>query len=249
MSNWAKAISTQISFVYIPIRKSANKINRDIIRACNYRVRLISSFVFSLQWMTFNEALLRAKNFGSGLISLGLTPGPKTFVCIYSQNRPEWILCEQGCYNFSLVLVPLYDTLGPDACAFIVNQTEAPLVVVEDDKKVNLLLDKAPKNLKKLVVIKPLRQATLQRAKNRGIDIHTFEEVEKLGAQKDQPELPPRPEDVCTICYTSGTTGNPKGVMLTHRNVLACIVSVCMQLGEFIFKSSVISLKVKSKSS
>lgn len=181
--------------------------------------------------MTFNEALLRAKNFGSGLISLGLAPGPKTFVCIYSQNRPEWILCEQGCYNFSLVLVPLYDTLGPDACAFIVNQTEAQLVVVEDDKKVNLLLDKAPKNLKKLVVIKPLRQATLQRAKNRGIDIHTFEEVEKLGAQKDQPELPPRPEDVCTICYTSGTTGNPKGVMLTHRNVLACIVSVCMQLG------------------
>lgn len=182
--------------------------------------------------MTFNEALLRAKNFGSGLISLGLKPGPKTFVCIYSQNRPEWILCEQGCYNHSLVLVPLYDTLGPDACAFIVNQTEAHLVVVEDDKKVNLLLDKAPRQLKKLVVIKPLRPATLQRAKNCGIQIFSFDEVEKLGALQDHPEVPPNPTDICTICYTSGTTGNPKGVVLSHQNVLACIVSVCAQLGE-----------------
>lgn len=184
--------------------------------------------------MNYNEALLRAKNFGSGLLALGLEPGQKTFVCIYSQNRPEWILCEQGCYNYSLVLVPLYDTLGPDACAFIVNQTESTIVVVEDDKKVNLLLDKAPKNLKKLIVIKQLRPATQQRAKNRGIDIHTFEEVEKLGASKDFPEVPPKPTDLCTICYTSGTTGNPKGVMLTHRNVLACIVCVNAQMGEFL---------------
>lgn len=79
--------------------------------------------------------------------------------------------------------------MGPDACAFIVNQTEAQLVVVEDDKKVNLLLDKAPKQLKKLVVIKPLRPQTLQRAKNRGIDIFMFDEVEKLGAQKNHPEV------------------------------------------------------------
>lgn len=95
--------------------------------------------------MNFNEALLRAKNFGSGLIALGLRPGPSTFVGIYSQNRPEWILFEQGCYCYSLVVVPLYDTLGPDACAFIIDQTEISVVVVEDDKKVNLILDKAPK--------------------------------------------------------------------------------------------------------
>jgi long-chain acyl-CoA synthetase len=69
------------------------------------------------QWMNYNEALLRAKNFGSGLIELGLRP--KNFIGIYSQNRPEWVLTEQGCYCYSLVLVPLYDTLGPDACAYI----------------------------------------------------------------------------------------------------------------------------------
>lgn len=189
--------------------------------------------------MNFNEALLRAKNFGSGLVALGLHPGPQTFVGIYSSNRPEWILFEQGCYSFSLVVVPLYDTLGPDACAFIINQTEIQLVVVEDDKKVNLLLDKAPRFLRKFVVIKPVRPNTLQRAKNRGIEIYSFDEVEKLGAQKDHPELPPQSGDICTICYTSGTTGNPKGVVLTHQNVLAGVVAVLLQLGKFYIECGV----------
>lgn len=88
---------------------------------------------------------MRAKNLGSGLISCGLSPGPQTLVGLYSQNCPEWILTEQACYSYSLVVVPLYDTLGPDACAYIINQAEISVVVCEDDKKCNLLLDKAPR--------------------------------------------------------------------------------------------------------
>uniref|UniRef100_A0A1L8DZ27 Long-chain-fatty-acid--CoA ligase n=1 Tax=Nyssomyia neivai TaxID=330878 RepID=A0A1L8DZ27_9DIPT len=182
------------------------------------------------QWMNFNETLLRAKNFGSGLMSLGVQP--HNLVGIYSQNRPEWILLEQGAYCYSLVIVPLYDTLGPDACAFIIKQTDMALVVVEDDKKANLLLDKSPKTLRKIVAIKPMRPATQQRARNRGIEIFSFDEVEKLGAQRAHVEIPPKPEDLCTICYTSGTTGNPKGVMLTHQNVVAGVCAVLLQLGD-----------------
>jgi len=74
------------------------------------------------QWLHYNETLLRAKNFGSGLVALGLNPSPNTYVGIYSQNCPEWILTEQGAYCYSMVIVPLYDTLGPDACAYIIKQ-------------------------------------------------------------------------------------------------------------------------------
>ncbi|KYM86229.1 Long-chain-fatty-acid--CoA ligase 5 [Atta colombica] len=184
------------------------------------------------QWLHYNETLLRAKNFGSGLVSLGLTPGQQTLVGLYSQNCPEWILTEQACYSYSLVVVPLYDTLGPDACAFIINQADINLVVCEDDQKCNLLLDKAPRCLRKLVVVKETRPATNQRAKNRGIELYKFDDIERLGAQRNHPELPPNPSDLCTICYTSGTTGNPKGVMLTHQNVMASNCAVIMQMGD-----------------
>ncbi|KOC60001.1 Long-chain-fatty-acid--CoA ligase 5 [Habropoda laboriosa] len=184
------------------------------------------------QWLHYNEALLRAKNFGSGLVTLGVAPGSHTLVGLYSQNCPEWILTEQACYTYSLIVVPLYDTLGPDACAFIINQAEINLVVCENDQKCNLLLDKAPRCLRKMVVIKEIKQTTIQRAKNRGVELLRFEDVERLGAQKNQPEYPPKVTDLCTICYTSGTTGNPKGVMLTHQNVMAGICAVLMQLGE-----------------
>ncbi|XP_055385680.1 long-chain-fatty-acid--CoA ligase 5 isoform X2 [Condylostylus longicornis] len=182
------------------------------------------------QWMHYDETLLKAKNFGAGMVSLGVKI--RQLVGIYSQNRPEWILFEQGCYCYSLVVVPLYDTLGPEACGFIIRQTEITLVVVEDDNKANMLLDKAPPSLKTLVNIKPLKKETIEKAQSRGVNIYTFDEVEKLGAKYNPPEVPPQPEDLCTICYTSGTTGNPKGVMLTHANVVAGVCAVILQLGE-----------------
>lgn len=72
--------------------------------------------------MRYEEALLRAQNFGSGLVALGLRPCSNTLVGIYSQNCPEWVLTEHGLYSFSMVIVPLYDTLGPEACRYIINQ-------------------------------------------------------------------------------------------------------------------------------
>ncbi|XP_063589550.1 long-chain-fatty-acid--CoA ligase 1-like isoform X1 [Penaeus indicus] len=184
------------------------------------------------QWLHYNEALLRAKNFGAGLVASGLPSGPETFVGIYSQNCPEWILTEQGLYCQSMVIVPLYDTLGPEACNFIINQASITTVVCQDDRKMSQLLQNPPKCLKMLVAMKDVTPETAERAKKLGIAIKFFEQIESLGAASDIPELPPQPDDLCTICYTSGTTGHPKGVMLSHENVVADVSATLLQLAE-----------------
>lgn len=74
----------------------------------------------------------------------------------------------------------MYDTLGPDACAFIIKQTDMSTVVVEDDKKANMLLDKAPRGLKRLITIKSIRTSTVDRAKSRGVDCFSFIDVSVL---------------------------------------------------------------------
>jgi long-chain acyl-CoA synthetase len=75
------------------------------------------------EWMSYKETMLRYQNFGSGLVALGLKPGADTLVGVYSQNNPEWVLSEYGLYTNSMVVVPLYDTLGPDASRFIIYQS------------------------------------------------------------------------------------------------------------------------------
>lgn len=137
------------------------------------------------QWLHYNEALLRAKNFGAGLVASGLPSGPETFVGIYSQNCPEWILTEQGLYCQSMVIVPLYDTLGPEACNFIINQASITTVVCQDDRKMSQLLQAPPKCLKMLVAMKDVTTETAERAKKLGITIKFFEQIESLGAASE----------------------------------------------------------------
>ena len=73
-------------------------------------------------WQTYGEVATRVTHVGSALVSRGLRQG--AFVGIYSANCLEWVLTEQACNQYSLVSVPLYDTLGPDAVKYIVNETE-----------------------------------------------------------------------------------------------------------------------------
>jgi len=185
------------------------------------------------QWMRYEEALLRAQNFGSGLVALGLKPGPNTLVGVYSQNSPEWVLSEHGLYSFGMVIVPLYDTLGPESCRYIINQAEMTTVICENDDKCKSLLNNSiPSCLKQLVHIKAVSKETVELAHRKGLQLFSFEQVEKLGAEKKNRPVPPQPKDLCTICYTSGTTGNPKGVMLSHENVVADVSATLLQLGD-----------------
>jgi len=186
------------------------------------------------QWMSFNDALKRMSNLGAGLIRKGLKPDNTTFVGVFSQNCPEWVLTEYACYFYSMVIVPLYDTLGPDACTYIINQAEITTVVCDTEERVASLVEqvRCTPTLTCIVHIKPISDGLRQKAAQQNIDLVSFAEVEKLGAARPHEHVLPKPSELATICYTSGTTGNPKGVMLTHENIVADVAAVQVHLGE-----------------
>eukprot|EP00058_Branchiostoma_floridae_P007092 XP_002592580.1 hypothetical protein BRAFLDRAFT_118910 [Branchiostoma floridae] len=168
------------------------------------------------EWMTYHQVYIRAINFGSGLVHKGLQPATTTSLGIFSQNRPEWAIAEQGCNMFSIVVVPLYDTLGAEAVQHIINQAELRTVVCDVPDKVAKLLSYAEgakdNILERIIIMDPITdQQMLGQAEELGIEILSMQDVE-----------PPKPEDLATVCYTSGTTGTPKGAVLTHSNLIAC---------------------------
>lgn len=187
------------------------------------------------QWLTYNESMKRIKNLGSGLIRKGLKADNNTFVGVYAQNSVEWVLSEYACYFYSMVIVPLYDTLGPEACSYIIDQAEIATVICDKEDKVIPLLDSRAQtpSLKCIVHICPtLSDETRAKAKKQGIDLISFSALEELGERHPHEYVLPKPSELATICYTSGTTGNPKGVMLSHENVVSDVCTTAIQLGD-----------------
>ena len=154
-------------------------------------------------------------------------------VGLYSINRPEWVVCEQACNAWSLVSVALYDTLGPDTLEYCVNHAELGVIACSMDKIPALLKVKAKCPTLKLILcmddLKPdSRSAQILHAwaSEKDVVILDFKQVRALGVKNKFEVIPPRPEDIATICYTSGTTGNPKGALLMHKNFVAAANSV-----------------------
>ncbi|RKP38348.1 hypothetical protein BJ085DRAFT_22103 [Dimargaris cristalligena] len=173
------------------------------------------------EWLSYNQVYTRVKNFGAGLIHLGLKP--QDSLGLYSVNRIEWTIGEQAAYMHNFVTVPLYDTLGEEAVEFIVDQTNVQIVCLTKDKALGLLnmRDQVPK-ITHLLVMDSIDDALITLAEEKNVKLYLCSEVEKLGAEHPaEPTEPSTLDSVATICYTSGTTGLPKGVVLTHLNILS----------------------------
>ncbi|CAD6187804.1 unnamed protein product [Caenorhabditis auriculariae] len=179
-------------------------------------------------YFSYVEVHEKANRFANALVhEFRCQPGNTTNVGIYARNCPQWLMSALACVGQSMVIVPLYDTLGSDAAAYIVSQAEISVVVVDKIEKARLLIENRGQmpTLKTIVVIESAKFADedLLMASQRGIRLETFENALDLGARYEFAPNLPKPKDTYIICYTSGTTGTPKGVVLTHGNVVSNI--------------------------
>lgn len=166
--------------------------------------------------LTYRELLARARAVGSALLAAGIHRGDR--IALMSENRPEWAILDWGAQLAGVIVVPLFPTLSASQVGYILKDSGAKLLFCEDAGIVARCepaieaLNPTPK----LVSLEPDPRA------------EHFPDFLQLGAGHPFQPADTQPDDLCTLIYTSGTTGDPKGVMLTHRNLLSNIES-CLE--------------------
>ncbi|KAL6525886.1 Long-chain-fatty-acid--CoA ligase 2 (Long-chain acyl-CoA synthetase 2) (Fatty acid activator 2) [Orobanche minor] len=190
-------------------------------------------------WKTYEEVYEETLQAGSALRKHGFQPGAR--VGIYGSNCPQWIVAMEACNAHSLVCVPLYDTLGPGAVNYILDHAEIDVVFVQD-KKVKEILNPErvhAQRLKLIVCFTSLTEEQKDKAAAVGIKTCSWDEFLNMGREYPCEVSPPKPSSIGTIMYTSGTSGDPKGVILTHENISTNVRGVDLFMEQFEDKMTV----------
>ncbi|KAK9817123.1 hypothetical protein WJX72_009841 [[Myrmecia] bisecta] len=177
------------------------------------------------KWITYSQAGKQVEDLGSALSAVGVQAHGRCG--IFGANSPEWMLAMQACNRQSVYCVPLYDSLGENAIEYIVHHSEATIVFVST-AKFGQLVQALPaiKDRVKTVVFwgeGAGDAANRKAAEDLGLKVYSYTQFIELGRSTPSPPVPPKPEDLCTIMYTSGTTGDPKGVKIPHAMVICNI--------------------------
>ncbi|TES86345.1 MAG: long-chain fatty acid--CoA ligase [Candidatus Aminicenantes bacterium] len=180
----------------------------------------------------------RVKCFSLGLRDLGLEAGDKLIVL--SENRPEWVISDIANLCLGGITVPIYTSLIPEQIKYIIDDSDAKIVVVSDQSQWQKIEAIKPQLTKVTSYITCLSEAPE--------GVLTFAQVLERGRKMDKQNpglfekmaLEVKPDAIASIIYTSGTTGPPKGVMLTHSNIFSN-VKTCSSLLPFKDTDTVLS--------
>ncbi|XP_010506759.1 PREDICTED: long chain acyl-CoA synthetase 1-like isoform X3 [Camelina sativa] len=195
--------------------------------------RIVDEKVGPYTWKTYKEVYEEVLQIGSALRAVGAEPGCR--VGIYGINCPQWIIAMEACAAHTLICVPLYDTLGSGAVDYIVEHAEIDFVFVQDTK-INGLLEpdcKCAKRLKAIVSFTNVSDELSHKASEIGVKTYSWLDFLHMGREKPEETNPPKPFNICTIMYTSGTSGDPKGVVLTHQAVATLVVGMDLYMDQF----------------
>ncbi|KAG9143162.1 hypothetical protein Leryth_021368 [Lithospermum erythrorhizon] len=177
-------------------------------------------------WMTYKEVYDIVINLGNSIRNLGIEQGGPCG--IFGANCSEWIMSMEACNAHGLYCVPLYDTLGAGAVEFIICHAEVEIVFVEEKKIPELLktFPGAAKYLKTIVSFGKVAPQQKEEVEKFGVAIYSWDEFLSLGKDKHFDLPVKKKSDICTIMYTSGTTGDPKGVLISNNSIVALIAGV-----------------------
>lgn len=150
-----------------------------------------------------------------GLVGLGVAPGER--VGILSTTRVEWTIADLAILAIGAITVPIYQTNSPEECQYVIEHAQMRVLLVEEAAQLDKIAEVRAQcpSLEHLIAFEGAKDGAL-----------TLDELRARGTDVDPAEIDRRaqavtPDDVATIVYTSGTTGPPKGVTLTHRNIAA----------------------------
>jgi long-chain acyl-CoA synthetase len=194
---------------------SANSLGRMVLDATERHGGVAIRFPRDGTWheWSFPEFGNAVRELARGFAALGIEPGDR--VALLGETRPEWTLADAALLAAGCVVVPVYHTNSPGECKYVVEHSGARAIVVEDTgqlEKIEGVRDQLP-GLEHIVSMADTgRTPTVADLRARASEVP----AEQLEARLENVG----PDDVATIVYTSGTTGPPKGCVLTHRNIL-----------------------------
>jgi long-chain acyl-CoA synthetase len=190
-------------------RRTAPELWRDAVRHAPPEPAYLEERADGWQPVSWEETAGRVEDLARGLLARGVRHGDR--VAVLSQTRLEWILLDWAVMSIGAVVVGLYPTSSAKECEYVLEHSEAVLAFAEDDEQARKLVS-VRGSLPSLHEVIPLGWLAKLEADGRL-------------ARHLRPE-PVEEDDLATLIYTSGTTGQPKGCMLTHRNLVTAALAV-----------------------